>query len=387
MECGYSHWIDMDESSVLPNDDDDKYVQMAKLMEDFCRVSRSRPQKSIDAPNFSNRGDVMTASTVMKAWNKFHSNNFSIFNYLLTSFAAGVYPYAALLNHSCQPNCILRFILTNDQKKQKPILEIVAAKDIQPGDELCHSYVDIIQGLDRGVDTILQEKYGWPSCFCSKCRRTSSTDDDQGTEPTKKIVYYVENTTPPTAEEWMNPFAWEKPYGNTMMNTVSKVLDKSLYESNHDEDTKEVRKIIQQHLINATNAVVKDDNPELEVFYLQQALDVYKQSQLPPLGPQMYQILSRLLAPQLLLQDFAAALTTCQHIIACLGCAIQRISSSNNLYYHPLLGVQLFTLADLYEGNGHTEEATRTYQWCRRILRVTHGETSDMVKRLDSFLL
>lgn len=40
---------------------------------------------------------------------KFRCNNFGIMNELLQCIGAGIYPCVALLNHSCVPNCVLRY--------------------------------------------------------------------------------------------------------------------------------------------------------------------------------------------------------------------------------------------------------------------------------------
>jgi hypothetical protein len=44
----------------------------------------------------------------------FKSITFGILNSLHETIAQGVFPHAALLNHSCDPNCILRFGTSDD---------------------------------------------------------------------------------------------------------------------------------------------------------------------------------------------------------------------------------------------------------------------------------
>ena len=48
----------------------------------------------------------------------------------------GCYPRAAILNHSCAPNCVTAFVGAS-------CLVVRAASDVQPGTELCHSYADL----------------------------------------------------------------------------------------------------------------------------------------------------------------------------------------------------------------------------------------------------
>ena len=76
------------------------------------------------------------------------------------------------------------------------------------------------------------------------------------------------------------------------------------------------------------------------------------------------------------------ALVYCKRAVVCLCVALAHVE------YHPLLGLQLFTLADLYEAQGSAgeEQATSAYRWARRVLVVTHGKNSALVRRLDAFL-
>lgn len=45
---------------------------------------------------------------------------------------------------SCVPNCSVRFMFEDSG----PLLQFVAVKKVCPGDELCHSYVDLALGTD-----------------------------------------------------------------------------------------------------------------------------------------------------------------------------------------------------------------------------------------------
>merc|ERR1711957_139356 len=85
---------------------------------------------------------------IQRTLNAFQKNNFGIVNALHSAIGEGVYPCAALLNHSCCPNSILRYELgvannTREHQYQPPSLQIVACRDISAGEELSHSYVDL----------------------------------------------------------------------------------------------------------------------------------------------------------------------------------------------------------------------------------------------------
>jgi hypothetical protein len=94
---------------------------------------------------------------------QFRSNNFGITDELVNCIGIGVYPSAALLNHSCAPNCILRYKLS----EVGPVVQIVAIRDILPGEELTHSYIDCSLPQAMRRDRLL-EIYGF-SCSCPLC--------------------------------------------------------------------------------------------------------------------------------------------------------------------------------------------------------------------------
>lgn len=51
---------------------------------------------------------------VTRLLNQFNCNNFGIVDDLMNCIGMGVYPNIALLNHSCSPNTILRYLFTSD---------------------------------------------------------------------------------------------------------------------------------------------------------------------------------------------------------------------------------------------------------------------------------
>ncbi|RMZ79322.1 hypothetical protein DV737_g3454, partial [Chaetothyriales sp. CBS 132003] len=94
-------------------------------------------------------------------------------------------PVAALLNHSCDPNCVIRFdadMINSDKSKSKstPILGSISIDVVQPireGDELTISYIDNTQPrAHRQAD--LAARYFF-TCACSRCSRGSKTPFDR----------------------------------------------------------------------------------------------------------------------------------------------------------------------------------------------------------------
>jgi len=73
----------------------------------------------------------------------------------------GVFPTEAMLNHSCEPNCTIKF-------PRNHVAHIVATKDIRKGEEILHCYIENKQPVaDRQYDLY---EYGFV-CECPKCQR------------------------------------------------------------------------------------------------------------------------------------------------------------------------------------------------------------------------
>ena len=76
--------------------------------------------------------------------------------------ACGVYPRQAILNHSCEPNCVLRFA-----EAGRLLARVV--RDVEVGEELCISYVDVTDPVGLRQQRLM-EQYSF-RCTCSKCER------------------------------------------------------------------------------------------------------------------------------------------------------------------------------------------------------------------------
>lgn len=91
---------------------------------------------------------------------KFRHNNFGIQNELQQVIASGVFPKGAVLNHSCDPNCIL----TYDGSKQI----ITTIKPVSEEEELFHSYTDICEPNAVRQESLFKT-YGF-RCGCVRCQ-------------------------------------------------------------------------------------------------------------------------------------------------------------------------------------------------------------------------
>ena len=80
-----------------------------------------------------------------------------------------------------------------------------------------------------------------------------------------------------------------------------------------------------------------------------------------------------------------AYLLSGQHQLALLECVYivnYLLLSYYTIPNHPLLGLQMFTLADLWEINGDMDRAQEMYRMSNEILTITHGKRSEMCSRL-----
>jgi len=92
---------------------------------------------------------------------RFQRNNFGVWNELLVPVAASVFPFGALLNHACEYNCVLSYDLAGRRQI------IRAARDLEAGEELCHTYVDLMQATTERKAGLLAT-YGF-ECQCNRC--------------------------------------------------------------------------------------------------------------------------------------------------------------------------------------------------------------------------
>ena len=72
----------------------------------------------------------------------------------------GCYPQAAVLNHSCAPNCVLNY-------GPHGMLHVRATRNIDVGEELCHSYIDLCMPTHMRRRALHNRYYF--ECDCSRC--------------------------------------------------------------------------------------------------------------------------------------------------------------------------------------------------------------------------
>lgn len=77
--------------------------------------------------------NVLVDDILDELYSRFGNNNFAIHSHLV-SVAHGIFPLASrLFNHSCVPNAAAKYIFT---ESEPPCMEIVALREIRPGEEV-----------------------------------------------------------------------------------------------------------------------------------------------------------------------------------------------------------------------------------------------------------
>ncbi|ETK82363.1 hypothetical protein, variant 3 [Phytophthora nicotianae] len=280
---------------------------------------------------------------MVRMLSRFRNNNFSICDELLLELGAGCFPLGAMINHSCDPNCAVTFVpKTLD-------MEFRAMRPIKSGEEITQTYVDI--GLPRRErQQRLQRKYHF-TCRCPRCSRPLQ-------EPGSLDAFLDADIDGVPQEQWT------------------------------DERRQEVEQVLKE-VSDATSAVASET-------------DLAKQQQ------QCIDALQKLAEQQsiILHHDSIARLQTLATLFSAemergsveeaIGYGERMLEFYRRVYNsnHPMTGLHLFTLGDLYgqqaqAGTGAEESKQKSLEYlteAQRILRITHGKGHRFVKMLSDRL-
>lgn len=285
----------------------------------------------------------------------FQQNNFGVTDSLYAPIGEAVYPHAALLNHSCSPNCILRYKI--GLKSSPPQLEIVACKDISSGEELVHSYVDLVLPTETRRNR-LRDTHGF-ICECIRCAGQCTVELPRDRQswmlwPTKERLGEIPSSTP------------------TQQIDIEEAIGGRSGEAEHLQIVNTSRMLQDQ----ATRAMVNGNN-DLEIQLLQQAVGVFLLSGgFSPFHNELYTARCAYFSALLANGKIDEGIEQCEHIVSSLSVCL------GNVKHHPLLGLQLYTLGDLCSGGGCGQKAANAYRWAYEIMSVSHGAQDPMVQAL-----
>mmetsp|Transcript_17322 Transcript_17322/g.31451 ORF Transcript_17322/g.31451 Transcript_17322/m.31451 type:complete len:406 (-) Transcript_17322:24-1241(-) len=337
------------------------------------------------------RSNISTTDlAIRRALNAFQKNNFGIVDSLHSPIGEGVYPCAALLNHSCSPNCILRYKLgvansIEEQQYHPPILQIVACRDIAFGEELSHSYVDLAL-CTQERQTRLLDTHGF-LCECIRCKKGGCLIE----LPKKREEW----------ELWPLKKEFEAQEGNNICrpkpNLVKVDLDDAMAGCHGLNETEQAHIIQQSRILQEkANQFMVEGDACGELHHLQKAIELYTTRSgggkwLSPFYGQLYSVRCSYLSALLANGQIHQAVEQCEHIVSFLAVAFSHVQN------HPLMGLQLYTLGDLYAAAATMEDGSLAegakyslkkksklaYTWAKKVMTVTHGANDRMVQTLQ----
>jgi hypothetical protein len=322
---------------------------------------------------------------------RFRANNFGVTDSMVRVVASAVYPLGALLNHSCAPNCLLRYGFGR-QQHEPPVMEIVAARDIPIGEELTHSYVELVSPR-QSRRASLREIFGF-DCHCTGCSRSSDSEIQKiylprnhgSLSPIQLSRWVLQNYNP------SNRPKYERDDDSSSFAFVDRemILQHPTLKNNNTNNYMTMVEAATAKQQQAQYFMVSGDL-DGELASLKEAVQIFESllahasnvdtgGHLVPLSLELYKARCTRFGSLIVAggEVYAKeALIECEHIVSFLCLALKHVPN------HSLLGLQLFTLGDVYDANGERDKAHSTYTWARRILRISQGNKSDMVMLLN----
>ena len=86
-----------------------------------------------------------------------------------------MYALTCKMNHSCDPNVVVLYKTRGWGSNHPLVAHCVALRDIEPGEELCISYIESEDPVWKRREALAH--YGF-TCNCTKCQRETAGDDD-----------------------------------------------------------------------------------------------------------------------------------------------------------------------------------------------------------------
>ncbi|KAF7669504.1 hypothetical protein LDENG_00193280 [Lucifuga dentata] len=136
--------------------------------------------------------DLPNTQALTELFAQINCNGFTIEDEELSHLGSAAFPDVALMNHSCSPNVIVTYKGT--------VAEVRAVKEINPGDEIFNSYIDLLYPTEDRKERLLDSYFF--TCQCTECttkskdkakmeiRKLSSPPDP---EEIRSMVRYAKN--------------------------------------------------------------------------------------------------------------------------------------------------------------------------------------------------
>lgn len=279
---------------------------------------------------------------------RFTSNNFAVTDPLMSSLGAGAYPVGALLNHSCVANCVMSY------EPETHVQVVRCLRDVEAGEELTHHYVDAANTTEDRQRELGDYHF---VCRCARCvggaLPAAAAGSGAGASGDASQFAGLDDKLEGTADGIRLSRAPSDPRRDAALATATKLV------------------------ASAKSGAMADDIAA-ERRSLESAVEVYRRY-LHPLNVAGLSARTSLLHAMLLEGDMRAAVRVCEEIVH----AYAVIYPPN----HPMLGLQLWTLGDLYRGMSSAEgggavKCAEVMQRAQQSLTVSYGAEHEFVKGL-----
>uniref|UniRef100_Q4H2S8 [histone H3]-lysine(4) N-trimethyltransferase n=1 Tax=Ciona intestinalis TaxID=7719 RepID=Q4H2S8_CIOIN len=151
-------------------ENDEKKVELVKIeeLEDHLSKRNAEEKEAIDEKVYS-FGDYFTYDEMPDSDEEM-AHLFAIIDCNaiglndhrgVQTIGVGIYPGISMLNHDCSPNCVAM--------NNGPRLEVRALRVIQPGEELCISYIDSLETTEKRREKLKLQYYF--DCECDTCTK------------------------------------------------------------------------------------------------------------------------------------------------------------------------------------------------------------------------
>ncbi|KAG2778078.1 hypothetical protein PC129_g1990 [Phytophthora cactorum] len=276
---------------------------------------------------------------MVRMLSRFRNNNFSICDELLLELGAGCFPLGAMINHSCDPNCAVTFVpKTLD-------MEFRAMRPIKSGEEITQTYVDIALPR-RERQQRLQRKYHF-TCGCPRCSQPLQ-------DPGSRDAFLDADIDGVPQEQWTEERQQE----------VEQAL-KEVSDATSDVACETDLAIQQQQCIDALQKLAERQSTILHHDSIARL-----------------QTLATLFSAEMERGSVEEAIGYGERMLE----FYRRVYNAN----HPMTGLHLFTLGDLYgqqaqTGTGAEDSKEKSSEYlteAQSILRITHGKDHRFVRML-----
>ena len=327
---------------------------------------------------FQSDGDdhqrVLPEDQLQNVLRRFGCNNFSVTNSLVVSVAAACVPIGALLNHSCDPNCVVTYRIM--ENSDHIIQEIRTVKDVKPGEELCHPYLDTAcTKIDR--QRKLKEDYNF-ECQCKRCKSDATHVMLPLALIQEVVVGMAAISQREINDEIFQQFANQ---AQTLPVDLEKALGGDIMSKDlNSKGNKNPRRDNELKLANVlVEKAAAEDDPDRELKLLLQCKKV-RLKWLHPLNLQNLSVTNSIMTTALLVNKADMAIASAYRALDVYSCIYN--------YSHPIIGVTHYTLGSIFLSSEIHDPRKALYHLgaAKNIFTVCHGTDSEAVQNVLAWI-